>query len=407
MQHVLIIRLGELVLKGENRSKFEQTVLQQVNALLVGRAGVRSQAEFGRIYIFLEDEALRFEIRSSLLHLFGVHSIIPAIATNTVQADIETAAVQLMNAVIVSDTAQSFKVDGKRVDKKFPLTSVQLSARLGGVLLQALPQLSVDLHTPQFTLHAEVRMKQAFVFIKEHAVPGAGGFPLASNGRALALLSGGIDSPVASWLAMRRGLYLELVHFHSYPYTSEQSREKVIKLAQCLARYCGTLKLHMVPFTPVQEYIRRKIQDRLWVTVMRRAMLTISERLAAKLSLHALVTGDSLGQVASQTLGSLQAMEDVTSIPVLRPLITMDKQEIITIAAQIETLSISQLPFEDCCALFVPNNPSTNPNLKVVKESEKRSRLLEELINTSLEQTEMLEINGLQEVNGQPLHPLL
>jgi thiamine biosynthesis protein ThiI len=407
MRHVLIVRLGELVLKGDNRGRFEKTLLERVKSIVEHVPDVRIETAFGRIYLFAAEEATITQIGESVQNLFGIHSLSPAVVVENELSMIASTACLLADKAIESERGGTFKVESKRSNKSFPLTAVQMSAHIGGRLLESFSHLKVDLHNPQWTLCIDMQSTQSFVYLKECTIAGVGGFPLGASGRALALLSGGIDSPVAAWLAMRRGLHLELLHFHSYPYTSEQARDKVIRLAKRLAAYGGTLKLHMVPFTEVQEYIRRKVQDRLWVTVMRRAMLRIAERVAERASLQALVTGDSLGQVASQTLGSLRAMEEATSMPVIRPLITMDKQEIIRLASQIETLSISELPFDDCCSLFVPEHPTTNPNLNVVIESERRSRQLEVLLVQAIERLETLEIAALTHSSNQPLHPLL
>ncbi len=407
MRHVLIVRLGELVLKGDNRGRFEKTLLERVKSIVEHVPDVRIETAFGRIYLFAAEEATITQIGESVQNLFGIHSLSPAVVVENELSAIASTACLLADKAIESERGGTFKVESKRSNKSFPLTAVQMSAHIGGRLLESFSHLKVDLHNPQWTLCIDMQSTQSFVYLKECTIAGVGGFPLGASGRALALLSGGIDSPVAAWLAMRRGLHLELLHFHSYPYTSEQARDKVIRLAKRLAAYGGTLKLHMVPFTEVQEYIRRKVQDRLWVTVMRRAMLRIAERVAERASLQALVTGDSLGQVASQTLGSLRAMEEATSMPVIRPLITMDKQEIIRLASQIETLSISELPFDDCCSLFVPEHPTTNPNLNVVIESERRSRQLEALLAQAIERLETLEIAALTHSSNPPLHPLL
>ena len=407
MRHVLIVRLGELVLKGDNRGRFEKTLLERVKSIVEHVPDVRIETAFGRIYLFAAEEATITQIGESVQNLFGIHSLSPAVVVENELSTIASTACLLADKAIESERGGTFKVESKRSNKSFPLTAVQMSAHIGGRLLESFSHLKVDLHNPQWTLCIDMQSTQSFVYLKECTIAGVGGFPLGASGRALALLSGGIDSPVAAWLAMRRGLHLELLHFHSYPYTSEQARDKVIRLAKRLAAYGGTLKLHMVPFTEVQEYIRRKVQDRLWVTVMRRAMLRIAERVAERASLQALVTGDSLGQVASQTLGSLRAMEEATSMPVIRPLITMDKQEIIRLASQIETLSISELPFDDCCSLFVPEHPTTNPNLNVVIESERRSRQLEALLAQAIERLETLEIAALTHSSNPPLHPLL
>ena len=263
---------------------------------------------------------------------------------------------------------KSFKVESKRADKSFPMTSIQLSQYVGGELHEAYPHLEADMHNPELTVTLEVRDYAAYV----HADPelGAGGLPVGINGRAVSLLSGGIDSPVASWMMAKRGLALEMVHFFSYPYTSPEAKEKVLELARLLAPWIGRHMVHVVPFTHIQEEIRRNCPDELFTVIMRRFMMRIAEKVAERIDAGALVTGESLGQVASQTMAAMGCTGAVCSLPVFRPLIGMDKEEIIRIARKINTLETSILPYEDCCTVFTPRHPRTRPRLEEVEHAE-------------------------------------
>ena len=265
-------------------------------------------------------------------------------------------------------TARTFKVETKRADKSFPMTSIQLSQYVGGELHEAYDNLEVDVHHPELTVYIEVRDYAAYVHAQPQ--PGAGGLPVGINGRAVSLLSGGIDSPVASWMIAKRGVALEMVHFFSYPYTSPEAKEKVLELARLLTAYCGAMLVHIVPFTEIQEEIRRRCPEEYFTLIMRRFMMRIAEAIARKANAGALVTGESLGQVASQTMLALGVTEDVTSLPVLRPLIGMDKVEIIRMSREIGVFDTSILPYEDCCTVFTPRHPATRPRLEDVRQAE-------------------------------------
>lgn len=387
---VVIVRLGELTLKGRNRHRFEKRVLQQLQPLKHNYPQVEFALEFGRIHIELHDAP--YEQAAHVLdHIFGLASYSPAFRVPSELAEIKAKALQLMQELEPGEgEAATFKMIAKRSNKQFPHDSMELMKLVGGHVLRHTKGWTVDVHHPQTTLWVDVRDKESFVFTE--IVRGSGGYPLGTNGKALLLLSGGIDSPVAGWLSMRMGLEVEAVHFHSYPYTSERAKRKVEELARQLARYSGSIKLYMVPFTDIQVKLKEEGRENLLVICMKRAMLRIAERLAERSKAGALITGESLGQVASQTLSSLDVIGRAASIPVLRPLITMDKAEIVKVAERIGTFDISIQPYEDCCTLFLPKSPSTNPGIRTVEKVEHGIADLDALIAQAVAGTEMKAI---------------
>ncbi|MVO99400.1 tRNA uracil 4-sulfurtransferase ThiI [Paenibacillus lutrae] len=390
---LLLVRFGEMMLKGKNRSRFEKKVIRQLRDLLMPFPQVKLVTEYGRVYIDLADEPLE-DVSRAVGKVFGIDSYSPVYTAPSDAAAIQELAAELMREIVTRP--QTFKVEVRRVDKSFPHDTFEMNRLVGGAVLRACPQLSVDVRKPETTLRVELREGRALLFVQ--SFEGAGGYPLGTNGKGVLLLSGGIDSPVAGWQAMRRGLELEAVHFHSYPYTSERAKEKVIDLARKLSAYSGgSLKLHLVSFTEVQTSIYAEYKDNLLVTLLRRAMYRIAERIAEREKALALVTGESLGQVASQTLPSLNAIGRAVSLPVLQPLITTDKHDIIRMAEQIDTYNISILPYEDCCTLFLPPSPSTNPNLRVVEAIERKFPQLEEWINRTVEQAETIVVRADEE----------
>ncbi|RAU99217.1 tRNA uracil 4-sulfurtransferase ThiI [Paenibacillus sp. YN15] len=391
--NTVIVRLGELTLKGRNRHRFEKRVLGQLQPLQQQYPQVGISLEFGRIHIDLQDAP--YEAAAEALDkIFGLASYSPAHKTGLELDQIRGKALELMRELEPSEGKRTFKVAAKRSNKKYPYDSMELMQLVGGHILRHTQGWAVDVHQPEVTLWVDVRDKEAFVFTD--IVRGSGGYPLGTNGKALLLLSGGIDSPVAGWLSMRMGLELEAVHFHSYPYTSERAKRKVEELARELARYSGTLKLHMVPFTDIQVRLKEQGRENLLVICMKRAMLRIAEQLAERRSAKALITGESLGQVASQTLASLDVIGRAAEIPVLRPLITMDKGEIVKVSEKIGTFPISIQPYEDCCTLFLPKSPSTNPGLRTVEKVEAGIQGLDELIRLAVENTETQVIGAGQ-----------
>jgi thiamine biosynthesis protein ThiI len=383
----LILRLGELTLKGKNRGRFEKRVLSQIQKVLSAFPILQVKSEFGRVYVELGTAPYQ-EVLAGLNKIFGLTSYSPAYQAPLDLEQIREHALGIMQAL--PKLPDTFKVSVRRVNKSFPYDTQQMNNLVGGFVLEGCPGLKVDVHHPEVDLRVEIREETVFLYTE--VLEGAGGFPEGSSGKALLLLSGGIDSPVAGWLAMRKGIEVETIHFYSFPYTSERAKQKVIDLTRKLSEYTDSIKLHLVPFTEVQTSIHEGYKDNLLVTLMRRAMYRIAEKVADKEQLTALGTGESLGQVASQTLPSLNAIGRVVSLPILQPLIMMDKQEIVRIAEKIETLPISILPYEDCCTLFMPNSPSTNPNIRVLETLERKMEFLPRLLDEAVEQIETVVI---------------
>nr|WP_310833378.1 tRNA uracil 4-sulfurtransferase ThiI [Paenibacillus typhae] len=363
---MLLLRFGEFTLKGKNRTRFEKTVLRHVKEMVKPYPKAVLSKEFGRIYVTLNGEPAR-ELAEALKNVFGIASISPVKVSRSKFEDI-LAVSRTFLEIIAPAQGTTFKVSARRVWKDFPHGSIEMNKLIATPLLQGYPGLLVDVKSPELELKLEIREGHTFIFCEQ--IAGVGGFPLGTNGKAMLLLSGGIDSPVAGWSSMRRGLEVECVHFYSYPYTSELARQKVVDLARVLSRYAGVIKLHLVPFTEVQTSFTGIGQDNLIITLMRRAMLRITTQLAEREGALAVVTGDSLGQVASQTLSSMNAIGRATVLPLLRPLVMMDKSEIVELSKTIGTYDLSILPYEDCCTLFVPKSPTTNPNLRIVEKIE-------------------------------------
>ena len=358
MNEMILLKLGEMVLKGLNRRSFEDK-LQANLARRLHRCGqFRIYTRQSTTYVEPKDDSCDMEAAlAAVKQVFGVVGVSLARACEKDKdAMLETAKTYLGERLLA---ARSFKVESKRADKSFPMTSIQLSQYVGGELHEAFPHLKVDVHHPELTVYLEVRDFAAYVHADPE--PGAGGLPVGINGRAVSLLSGGIDSPVASWMIAKRGVALEMVHFFSYPYTSPEAKDKVIELARLLTPWCGRLTVHVVPFTAIQEQLRRSCPEELFTVIMRRFMMRIAQAVALRTGAKALVTGECLGQVASQTMEAMTVTGGVTSLPVLRPCIGLDKEEIITIARRIGTFETSILPYEDCCTVFTPRHPRLRP----------------------------------------------
>ncbi|OPG96486.1 tRNA 4-thiouridine(8) synthase ThiI [Chryseobacterium mucoviscidosis] len=389
---MLLLRFGEFMLKGKNRARFEKTIITQVRSLLKPYPGASLRKEFGRLYVDLGGES-HTELIAVLKRVFGVMSISPVKVTpSELEQIVETAVAFMDERMSEFKEGTTFKVNVRRVWKEFPSSSHEMNHLVGSPILRKFQQLSVDVRQPDIELRVEIRDQGTYIF--NEVIPAVGGFPLGTNGKAMLLLSGGIDSPVAAWSSMRRGLEVECVHFYSYPFTSQRAKEKVIDLARALADHAGTIKLHLVPFTEIQTAFTQLGQDNLIITLMRRSMLRIATKLAERERALALITGDSLGQVASQTLPSMNVIGRATDLPLLRPLVMMDKQEIITLSKQIGTYDISILPYEDCCTLFVPKSPTTNPNLRIVDKIEATMSQLPEWVEQAVEQTETITLHA-------------
>ncbi|AYB45575.1 tRNA uracil 4-sulfurtransferase ThiI [Paenibacillus lautus] len=384
----LLLRFGEFTLKGKNRNRFERSVLNHIRSVLRPYPGAKIIKEYGRLYVELNGESPEALIQV-LRKVFGLVSISPVRVCPSEPDRIIESAVDFVGQKELEGTV-TFKVNARRVWKQFPHSSQEMNHLVGSPLLRTYPQLKVKVKQPDMELRVEIRENETYLYYE--VIPGAGGYPLGTNGKAMLLLSGGIDSPVAGWSAMRRGLEIECVHFYSFPYTSQLAKEKVMELTRLLSGYTGKIKLHLVPFTDVQTSFVGIGQDNLIITFMRRAMLRIASSLAEREGALAIVTGDSLGQVASQTLPSMNVIGRATELPLLRPLVMMDKNDIINIAMDIGTFDTSILPYEDCCTLFVPKSPTTNPNLKIIEKVEASLTELPALIQAAIEGTETVII---------------
>jgi thiamine biosynthesis protein ThiI len=388
MNPLYLIRYGEIGLKGKNRRFFENALTGNIKKALVNVAECKIHRSHSRNFVeVISGDA--DAVAKRLTEVFGIVSISPVAIAKLDLEDIN--AVALREFAAVARPGLRFKVETKRANKQFPMKSPVVSSEVGAHLLENMEGLVVDVRTPEAVLDVEIREHDAYIYTKR--IPGPGGLPVGVAGKGLLLISGGIDSPVAGWMSMKRGVTLEAIHFHSFPFTSERAKEKVIDLCRELTRYGGKIKLHVVHFTEIQKELRMKTPERLTVTLMRRMMFRIAERLSEKRGTLALITGESLGQVASQTMESMNVIERVTTIPVFRPLIGMDKEEITIISKKIGTYPISIRPYEDCCTVFLPEFPATRPRLDDVEEAE-TALDIEALITESLEKTETLDITS-------------
>ncbi len=367
MHEIILCKLGEVVLKGLNRHSFEMKLMSNIRRRTQRCGKFKIYSRQSTIYVEPAEETCDLDAAyDACKKVFGIIAIARAVPCPKEKEAIFATAKEYLGPALLA--AKSFKVESKRSDKSFPMGSIQLSQWVGGALHDAFPHLTVDVHDPELTVYLEVREDAAYVHGPAEAA--AGGLPIGMGGHAVSLLSGGIDSPVSSYMIAKRGVQLELLHFASPPYTSQQAREKVLQLAQELTVWCGRLTVHIVPFTEIQEEIRRKCPEDHFTLIMRRFMMRLADRLAHELCCKALVTGESLGQVASQTIQALCVSDDAATMPVLRPLIGMDKEEIVRIARHVGTFDTSILPYEDCCTVFTPRHPKTKPNLEEVREYE-------------------------------------
>ena len=367
MEPVLLVRYAEIHLKGLNRPFFERGLMKRISLALRPR-NVRVVREQGRVFVFGLPEDAIDEAATRLTRVFGIHSVSPALAVEKDWDAIVNAANALVAKRIEGLEQASFKVIARRADKRFSMRSQEICRTLGGLLLEAFPVLRVDVHEPDFYVGVEIRQDQAFLFAEERL--GVGGMPVGTNGHAMLLISGGIDSPVAGYMIAKRGVRISAVHFYSYPYTSERAREKVAELTHILAGFAGEVTLYLVPFTEIQLAIYEKCPQSETTVLMRRLMMQIAEKIAVSCGAQALITGESIGQVASQTIESLTVTNDAVAMPVFRPLIGFDKEEIVERAKAIGSYDTSILPFEDCCTVFVPQHPVTKPKLEDLRRSE-------------------------------------
>ncbi len=388
MNEMILLKLGELVLKGLNRRSFEDKLQANIYRRLNHLGQFRVYTRQSTTYVEpMNDQCDMDGAWEALTKVFGVVGLSRARACEKDKHAILAAAREYLDDKL--SRAKTFKVETKRADKTFPMTSIQLSQYVGGELDDLYPNLQVDVHHPELTVHVEIRDYAAFVHADPE--PGAGGLPVGINGRAVSLLSGGIDSPVSSWMIAKRGVALEMVHFFSYPYTSPEAKEKVLELARLLTPWCGRLTVHVVPFTAIQEELRRSCPPELFTLIMRRFMMRISERVARRCGAKALVTGECLGQVASQTMEAMAVTGAVVNLPILRPVVGMDKEDIVQISRKIGTFDTSILPYEDCCTVFTPRHPRLRPTLEEVEAAE-QGLDIEAMVSAAVEGIERIQV---------------
>ncbi|MDG5471078.1 tRNA 4-thiouridine(8) synthase ThiI [Jeotgalibacillus sp. ET6] len=388
----ILIRYGEISTKGKNRNRFINQLKLNIKESLSGFSAVKIEAGRDRMHIYLQNPEEVEGIIKRLKPIFGIQSFSPVVKTASDLTEIKEHAAKLV-ASLVQDQA-TFKVSARRADKSFPLDTNELNREISSYVLNQVDGLIVEMKNPEIELVTEVR--EEGVYLSAQKIPGAGGMPIGASNKASLMLSGGLDSPAAGYFMMKRGVEIEAIHFHSPPFTSEQSKQKVRKLTAQLAGYSGRIKLHIVPFTAIQQAIQKQVPENYTMTSTRRMMLRIADLIREKSGSKAIVTGESLGQVASQTLESMQAINAVTATPVLRPLVTMDKTDIIEIAKEIGTYELSILPYEDCCTIFTPAAPKTKPKLDKVAFYESFidfDLLIDEAVNTT--ETEILTPNTL------------
>ncbi len=383
MKEIILIKYGEIILKGLNRHIFEDKLVRNIRHAVGEDAKVyKSRAT---LYAEPKEGVNVDEVMQKILHVFGVVYVIRTAVCDKDLTEIGKTILSYVNF----DSYKTFKVETKRADKSYPMQSPQISAEIGGMILEAHPRLTVDVHNPDVTVSVEIREGGAYVYAEKQKGPG--GMPTGSAGKVMLLLSGGIDSPVAGYMMARRGTYMDAVHFFSPPFTSEKAKEKVLDLAKILARYTGGMRVHIVPFTEQQLQMKAKCPQEHLTILMRRMMMQIACRIAEESGAGAVVTGESLGQVASQTLEAIGVTDACATMPCFRPLIGMDKEDIIALARKIDSYETSILPYEDCCTIFVPKHPTTKPRLDKILESEKLIDT-EGLIQKAIEETVHIDV---------------
>lgn len=392
MFKAFLIKYAEIGVKGKNRYMFEDALVKQIKHALKscdGNFTVRKTD--GRIYVDAVSDFDYDETVSALCKVFGIAGICPVVYVEDEGFGKLSERVIRYVDEVYPDKHKTFKVAARRARKNYPLDSMEINMELGGVILDAYPEMSVDVHSPDIMLHVEIRDK---IYIYSEIIPGPGGMPVGTGGKAMLLLSGGIDSPVAGYMIAKRGVKIDAVYFHAPPYTSERAKQKVIDLAKKVAKYTGPIYLHIINFTDIQLYIYDKCPHDELTIIMRRYMMRIAEHIAKESECLGLITGESIGQVASQTMHSLMATNEVCTLPVYRPLIGFDKMEIVDIAEKIDTYETSILPYEDCCTIFVAKHPVTKPNVKIINRHEENlTEKIDELVQTALETDEMVIVS--------------
>lgn len=383
----ILIRYGELGLKGKNIRTFLIKLQQNIQQSLIKYPDIKVKRTQGRLFVILNGQDPK-PIIDICKNIFGVYSLSLAVKVENDETEIRETVLKIMSRETENKT---FKVKAKRANKNFPVRSFELNRSIGGDILKNLPHLKVDVHHPDIEVVIDIRAEGTYILTE--IIYGPGGLPVGTAGKSLLMLSGGIDSPVAGYVMMKRGVQLEMVHFHSPPFTSERAKQKVLDLTKKLTKYSYHIKVHLVPFTEVQQLIFKHYPERYGMTIMRRVMLKISEAICQQENILSITTGESLGQVASQTMESMNVINEVTNLPVLRPLIAMDKEEIVDISKQIDTYEISIQPYEDCCTVFVPKSPVIKPQRKRVLSFEKAHDLTD-AINTAVEETKIIKISN-------------
>lgn len=391
MFHAFLVKYGEIGVKGKNRYVFEDALIARIKHVLYPVEGTfQVTKDQGRVYVEAVGDFDYEETVAALQRVFGVVGICPVVKIPN--QDIEGLQKEVLSYMhqMYENTTKSFKVHTRRVNKRYALNSMEVSAAIGEKILEEFPGLRVDVHEPELVLHIELRN---YICIYSEILPGPGGMPLGTNGRSMLLLSGGIDSPVAGYMVAKRGVCIDAVYFHAPPYTSERAKQKVVDLAKKIARYTGAIRLHVINFAEIQMYIYDECPHDELTILMRRYMMRIAERIAVDTGCLALITGESIGQVASQTVQSIAATNDVCTLPVFRPLIAFDKEDIVTIAKKIDTYETSILPYEDCCTTFVAKHPVTKPRVDVIRRSEQAlAGKIEDMVERALAEDEVIEI---------------
>ncbi|HJD13661.1 MAG TPA: tRNA 4-thiouridine(8) synthase ThiI [Candidatus Ruminococcus avistercoris] len=392
MKTAFLIKYAEIGIKGKNRYVFEDALMKQIRFALAKTEGnFDVTKEQGRIYVIPGGSYDRDEVIEALKRVFGIAGICPVVIAEDDGFENLARNVVAYMKERHNEEGLSFKVYVRRAKKSYPISSMDAASELGGRILEEMPQLKVDVHHPDVLLSVEIRTD---IYIYSEIIPGPGGMPVGTNGKAMLLLSGGIDSPVAGYMIAKRGVQIEAVYFHAPPYTSERAKQKVVDLARLVSRYSGPIRLHIVNFTEIQLYIYDQCPHDELTIIMRRYMMKIAEQIALETGCLGLITGESIGQVASQTIQSLAVTNEVCTLPVFRPVIGFDKQEIVDVAQRIDTFETSIQPYEDCCTIFVAKHPVTKPNLKVIKRSEvKLQEKIGEMLQTAVESAEVITVS--------------
>lgn len=392
-EKILIVRCGEVALKGMNKPYFERMLAERIHKRLkaagYGKASVKRHE--GLIFVRFDREWGTVQLAGEISKVFGVASISPAVESESNMEAIGVEAVSFMEKLCEERCVRTFKVEAKRADKQFPIKSPDIARQIGGYVLKGLKVLKVDVHSPDVRLFVDVRHDRSYIYADK--IAGFGGLPLGTNGKGLVLLSGGIDSPVAAWMMAKRGMMIEAVHFHSYPYTSPRAQEKVEDLAKIVASYCGSFKMHVINILPIQEQIVKNCPEAETTIHVRRFMMRIAEKIAERNSAMMLITGENLGQVASQTAEALVVTDNCVKMPVMRPLIAMDKIDIIAKAQEIGTFETSIEPYEDCCTVFLPKHPTTKPQLDKIEISDSKLDI-NALVESAIAEEEIIYIRA-------------